>query len=318
VLDSFSHVSISPEDSVDITHGLSAKLFSTYLHSESTSDAGSEVPAMKTVLESFVPVLEKAALSVESVETHWLDPNERFILSAMLTSNTPNRFSVDSWQIQLPSTVKLQENHDLNQHLIKQSVSEGDQLSFAFECLVDRETNNDVDFSQQPIKLHLKLRDDAKKLFTLDLDLDTNDLWMKLSRLPPRKPLGSFDVVLKLENPSGPVGEPLSLQFSVTLKGFAQPSGSSLAYSIFADGRTWLVGGRVKGMMPANESASFTCEVVGIPMVPGILRRFPKMTLELMESDGTSAPVKVDIRYPDTFQSLSRIEAICVASSPFG
>jgi hypothetical protein len=316
VIDNFSNDSISQVDCMDTAHGLSAKLFTTYLHSRSINYSKSELPAMKTVLESFVPVLEKAALSVESVETHWLDSDERFILSVTLTSNTPYHFSIEAWDIELPPPIKLQENVDLNQQLLQRFVHDGDQLSFAFECLVDRDACSNFDVSHKSVKMHLKLRDDSKKLFTLDLDLDMNDLWMKLTRLPKRKPIGYLEAALKLENDRGLVGEPISLRYSVDLKGFTQPPGTTFAYSVLGDGRDWLVGGKVKGVMQTtDDSSGLSCEIVGIPILSGVLRRFPRIALELIESNGVSAPVKVDNRYPDAFQSLSRVEAIGVAYS---
>jgi hypothetical protein len=44
---------------------------------------------VKTVLESFTPVLEKSALFVEKIEIDWLEPDHRFLLHIRLQLNTP-------------------------------------------------------------------------------------------------------------------------------------------------------------------------------------------------------------------------------------
>jgi hypothetical protein len=65
-----------------------------YQNSEAGMSRGTEVALMKTVLESFAPVLEKSALSVEKIEIDWLEPDHRFLLNVHLQSRTPYHFSL--------------------------------------------------------------------------------------------------------------------------------------------------------------------------------------------------------------------------------
>jgi hypothetical protein len=74
---------------LDVSVGLNARLFYLYLNSQAGVGRETKMAFVKTVLESFTPVLEKSALFVEKIEIDWLEPDHRFLLHIRLQLNTP-------------------------------------------------------------------------------------------------------------------------------------------------------------------------------------------------------------------------------------
>mmetsp|Transcript_44352 Transcript_44352/g.50195 ORF Transcript_44352/g.50195 Transcript_44352/m.50195 type:complete len:1544 (-) Transcript_44352:65-4696(-) len=318
LIENFSNESISQVDSMNSGHGLVAKMQTTYLHTHTEDCSNSNPPCMKADLESFTPVLEKMALSVESVETYWLDHYERFVLSILLTSNTPYHFSVDEWEVQLASPITIA-TESLNDNLLKRTVSDGDHLYFAFECVVGKDSDNEPDLLQET-KMNLKLCDDAGKVFSLELPLDLDEFYSRLSQLKSPKTIGTIPVILKLENNRGLVGEPLAMTFTVdspdnvisnTATNF---EGIGLAYTIVCEESEWLVGGKINGTIEISESNSFLCEIICIPVLVGFLNRFPTISLKLLTLSGSSITFNIECQNPEVFQSMPKNKVIGIAS----
>ncbi|KAL3921225.1 MAG: hypothetical protein SGILL_002857, partial [Bacillariaceae sp.] len=236
-----SSESISRANSMDKSRGLSAKLVTTYLNPRTVSSGDEEQLAMKSILESFVPILEKTALSVDSLQIYWLEPETRFVLNIQLTSNTPNHYSIVEWRIHLPAPILLSEGVNLNEDLLKRYVSNGDQLSFAFECVVG--DGGDELASRQASKIHLKLRDDSQKVFLLDLALDLSELSSQPSGLQSAKQTGSLQATLKVDQRQGQVGQPVQFEYEMDLSKYrAAGKDTAFSYSIITDSSSWLVG----------------------------------------------------------------------------
>jgi Trafficking protein particle complex subunit 10, TRAPPC10 len=152
-------------------------------------------------------------------------------------------------------------------------VSDGDLLSYVFDCNVG-ETRNDASLS---------LRDDAEKALSLELGLDLPELvlsahgalkFLKMKRLP---------FTLEVPWVTGPVRKPLTLKYIfdwTDMEFVFDRKNIQINYSISSDSSSWLVGGKTKGTVCCDEGTTrFSCEVLGIPVVAGVLRRFPRVAL---------------------------------------
>lgn len=311
--EALAQIPLSKEDSMDASLGFNAKLISMYLNVEAGVSEDSERPLMKTVLESFIPVLEKSALSVEQIETNWLESDHRFLLTILLTSNTPYNFFVDEWKIHLPPPIKVSEVTVLNEDLVRRYVSDGDLLSFAFDCYIE-DGSGDSNQSPQAPSIRLTLRDDTDKALSLELGLDLTEFFSTIGASKSIDLKVSLPASLELKLAAGQVGNPIPLKYSFDLSCLgAFNKNVKITYCISSDECSWLVGGRTKGVL-VIEGAAASCEVIGIPMVSGVLRRFPKVTLTLAEPGGPQVPLPLEVCYPEMFQAVSRNDGIAVAS----
>jgi len=310
--------------------GLIAKLVSSYSYAPPESvDGVSEDPQQRVQnsIEAFAPVLEKAALSLEFVEMHWLDnfgdqssEEGRFLLSIVLVSNTLCLFTVDEWVMKMASPIKIVSSGDadLNESLRLHRVAHGDRLSFAFECSM--EENGPQSSSFEESRMNLKLCDNDGKKFWIDLELDLDgscpDLKThKLKKMRQRSGNKFLQATLTLEKHQGLVGESLAMTFVIDAKsllGISDESVDCWAYSISCPTGEWFLGGKVSGIL---ESASdTTLSFVGIPIVPGVLERFPTIRVE---SCGSKVPIEVDCQQPEAFRSMPFTNINAIATPRF-
>ncbi len=310
LIDTFSQDSISQVPSFDTAHGLSAKAFTKYLHAVSDGTENSATQEMKSVLDAFAPILEKTALSVESIDPTWLIPGERLLISVNLMSNTPDHFSILDFTLLVPPPLMIETGVDLNLDLRQCTVSDGDQLVLTFECTKRAApVSSTSDFSV----LQVKLCDDNNKVFSLVLPLDLNDLYLQLleSSSVPKAP-GEAKASLTLAADEGVMGEPIKLTFTVE----TQVEGD-IVYSIFSEGSDWLIAGKVNGSMQRSGFMSLgfmgSCDIVGIPTVPGVLTSFPKIEIGIASMKSGYAPLKMKLTVPDSFRSFARTSAVGVA-----
>jgi hypothetical protein len=312
--EALKRASVASDTSEDVVHGLSAKIITTYLHEESDKEDRSNIPHMKTVLEAAAHILDKTALTVDAVDASWYPPGDRAMVSVSVQCNTPHSFTVEEWKLVLPAPLRVAEGGDFNGDLLKCTVSDGDQLALAFECVAGQD-GKETKSSDEPI-LHMKLRDDIGKVFELDLPLDLDELYAKVRE--EEVPSGSISLTSKLsiETLEGTVGEPVSMTFTIDTSGLSQVQEASnqLVYSIASEYADWIVGGKVDGILQCSESKSVTCEVIGIPTLPGVINRFPAISLGY-ESRERLMPLVVKIQHPPAFRSLSHTSEMAVASS---
>jgi hypothetical protein len=312
--EALKRASVASDASEDVVHGLSASVITTYLHERSDKEDRSDIPHMKTVLEAAAHILEKTALTVDAVDASWYPPGDRAMVSVSLQCNTPHSFSMEEWKLYLPAPLRVAEGGDFNGDLLKCTVSDGDQLALAFECVAGQD-EKETKSSDEPI-LHMKLRDDIGKVFELDLPLDLNELYEKVWE--EEVPSGSTSLTSKLsiESLEGTVGEPVSMTFTIDTSGLSQVKEASnqLVYSIASEYADWIVGGKVDGILQCPESKSVTCEVIGIPTRPGVINRFPTISLGY-ESSERLMPLMVKSQHPPAFRSLSHTSEMAVASS---
>lgn len=303
----FSNDPISQSPSFDTAHGLKVRAFVKYLHEDTQTTEVSPTTEMKNISETFAPILEKTALSVEAINTIWMTKGERLLVSIDLMSNTPDHFSVLEWKLLLPPPLALDVDH--NDHSRNCRVSDGDFVGLAFECNVSRggEESTDTDDSV----LRVILCDDNKKEFTLDLPLDLGELYLSLLGSDSPKKLGSAKAALKIDVDEGKVAEPIRLTFSVETE-----IEGDIAYSIDSSRTEWLLSGKVDGMLQRSGFMSLgvmgTCEIVGIPTVPGILKSFPTIKLGLVDLQGYT-PLSVTFTRPESFRSMGNTQSSAVA-----
>lgn len=305
LIDNYSRASITEKSSLDISHGFSAKAFTTYLHPETEEVESSDSLAMENVLEAFAPILEKTALSVERVGLVWLSLGKRAVVSIDLVCNTPRHFSVNAWELVLPSPLQVSKGVDLNGDLLKCRVSDGDHLALAFDCSVTEE--NDSLSSDEAI-LRVILCDDAGKEFSLDLSVDLDKYYLTLLEGSNPKPSTNVSTTLFIDSEGGSVGEPVTMTFKIDSKGLE--SLESLSYSIAAEGSDWLIGGQVNGIV---DKSSLSCQVIGIPAVAGELVNFPKLLLRQSTPKGESITINTQSQNPIAFQSYPKKSEIAVA-----
>jgi len=291
----------SDDDSVDDKkRGLFAKALTSFLYAPTAEEEKAET--MESTLEAFSPLLEKPTLSVESVETQWIQANERFLLSIVVASNTQNQYVVEEWNLELASPMAILGETDLNKGLLQRSVWEGDQLSFVFECTVDQ---NNTANSNKESKMRLKLNGEDGKNFWIGLPLDL-DGFGTIPTTP--SPTESLCADLTLDTDQGLVGDPLSMTFAFDTSSFAT---SRLVYSIDCPGGHWLLGGKVSGIIANSGAQKLSC--VGIPVIPGVLEDFPVISLESLDTSGVTAPIKVECQHPETFQSMPMTKVTAIA-----
>lgn len=298
-----SHASITEKSSLDVAHGVSVKASTTYLHPDTEESEDSDAHAMKNVIEAFAPILEKTALSVEGVDLVWISPGKRAIVSINLVSNTPRHFSVNEWELVLPSPLQ---GTDLNGDLIKCQVSDGDELALAFDCSVVEE--NGGTSSDEPI-LKIKLCDDTGKEFSLDLSIDLDAHYLKLFEESSPKLSANVSTTLVIDSDEGNVGEPVMMTFSIDPSGLESHSLEEVSYSISSEGSDWLIGGQVNGIV---DKSCLSYQVIGIPAVPGQLVKFPKLLLRHSSLKGDSISLETRAQNPSAFQSYAtnRVSAV--------
>jgi len=287
----------SDDDQAHKKRGLFVKALTSFVCAPTVAEEKTE--SMESTLEAFSPLLEKPTLSVESADAQWVNENERFLLSVVVASNSPNRYVVEEWNVTL-AMAKLGET-DLNQDLLQRSVWEGDQLSFVFDCTVD--TINITSGKENMMRLKLSGEDGTKFWIGLPLNLDAFGVGFKAPA-----PCGSLRANLTLETDRGLVGEPLTMTFMVDTSNL---EAKSLVYSIDCPGGHWLLGGKVSGLLENSGTQRLSC--FGIPIIAGVLEDFPAIVLEALDAAGSTAPVKVECQHPGTFQSMPMTKVNAIA-----
>eukprot|EP00934_Nitzschia_sp_Nitz4_P008430 Nitzschia sp. Nitz4//scaffold38_size140716//30069//34406//NITZ4_003131-RA/size140716-processed-gene-0.55-mRNA-1//-1//CDS//3329550030//8420//frame0 len=283
--------------------GLSVKALCAYLHPLTKDTHQAEISTMKTVLECDAPLLQKSAMSVESVNVQWLIPMKRAIVSVDLVSNTPHQFFVEEWKLNLPPPLAIVDTN-YNDDLFKNAVADGDRMALIFECNLEAKKSES---SASEASILMKIRD-LDKLFEIELPLDLNEFYLNLltTAVPPAS--GEVKATLQMEATEGEVGQPVKLTFTVD----TQAEGD-IVYSISAGGSDWLLGGKVSGSMQRSGFMSLgfsgRCEVIAIPAVPGILTQFPTIEVGCSSFKGYT-PLSVSYSHPDSFRSKAKTSEV--------
>lgn len=291
--------------------GLKATAMTTYLHATSEEDDLSSIPHMKTAQEVFAPILEKTALTTENVNTTWLVRGERAVISVSVLCNTPNPFTVETWELLLPEPFGVSENGDLNGALSNCEVSDGDQLAMAFECSLLGSGNGSEKDLDDPV-LRLKLRDNVGKIFTQELLLDLDDLYIDATEMPVSSQNPIFVSTLAFVSLEGKVGEPISMRFTIKCASSPKPN-EQLFFSVVWDESNWLVCGKVDGCLLGSEIEGAAIDVLAIPTVSGILCDFPTLSMSKTSKHGAII-LHVKSIHPEQLTVLPDSQEIAVAA----
>ena len=76
----------------------------------------------------------------------------------------------------------------------------------------------------------------------------------------------------------------------------------------------WIIAGKVDGFIEISESKTFTCDIFCIPVLIGVIRNFPKLSVKLLSSSGSSRNFYVKCQTPDSFQSVPPTEVTGIAT----
>ena len=111
------------------------------------------------------------------------------------------------------------------------------------------------------------------------------------------------------------MGQPVALEYAIDLSNYELNGQEGFfSYSILADGKSWLVGGQVSGVIKV-EGSKFSCEAFRIPLVPGELSQFPNIALTHLGFGDDYLAIPLDFRYPRKFQSCPNLQEVAVAKS---
>jgi len=311
-----SDLSGSQDDSADPVRALFAKVFTNYVHAPTEGEEECDRENTEATLEVFSSVLEKPFLSVESTETHWFEAPDRFLFIVRVISNSLDQFLVNEWNLNFAQPINILIDKDLNENLLNHDVFEGDQLSFVFECSIEKCKSSQADTTEGN-QLKLKLCDDKGKKFWITLPLDSGKLLSTLPDIGSCIQAESILATLTLEKQQGLVGEPLALTFAVDIDDCksltsSDSEGDNILYSIQSTRGHWLLGGKVTGILKGFKSQKLTC--IGVPVVSGALQDFPTITLERLGMSGTITPINVEIQNPESFQSMPLTEINAIAT----
>ncbi len=295
---------------------MQARVMTSYYHkgySKVIMKGGEAIPCMRTTLEAMVTTLDKPAFTVHECRAYSYC-EDRVLVTVMLHCNTPIPFSIKEWDIELPR-LTVGRDGDLNQELFGYAISEGEQLSLAFNCSYTK--GHEHEEGALPV-LHIVLKDQYGKTFNQVFPLDLYFFYDKLRRDEEYAGTNSVDAKLTCSASEGLVGGPVTFSIEIDVSNVAKPKrvdGASfrLLFKIVPDETDWIVGGKVKGLLDCANSKTFAISFVGIPVHPGVLKQFPSLFVQ-HESDQEDAPaMAVHLHHPDYFKSLSFVNHMALA-----
>jgi hypothetical protein len=313
-----------------------------------------EAPPMSATLDASVTTLGRPALTVNTADAY--DLAEGMVLvSVSLLCNTPVPFFIKKWETTFPPPLEMLEDGDANDVLVDHPVAEGQEIFFAFTCKkmdhFEPEAAALLAEDTRPT-LVVILRDDQGKTFRQVLSLDLDTFYKQIKQELTFSGQNTAFAELVGSSDEGLVGSPVQFTYTVdvgslnvTLKrkasnklGASSSSDSAekegevkrvdsqdeqeeaitspLLYSVVCDHRSWIIAGKVGGIVPKNEDGKFSLDFVGIPTQSGVQKQFPKMKLHYAASpDGSPAPtLTVNCRVPESFVSLSFKNHVALAA----
>jgi hypothetical protein len=232
------------------------------------------------VMEAVIPTLGQAAITVEEVNMLKYS-HEKFLLRISMMCHTPVPFTFKSWSLSLPSSLKLDENGDMNKFLIDTGILSEEKVSLGFNCI---RVPTPAHTSSHDGKLTVNFVDEFGTSFEEVLRFKTPIIEIPRVEISS---VTSLPVALSIAQESGPVNVPVNFEYSVdtsSLKENADP----MIYSINLNHPDWILSGPVRGKI---ETPNTTVQVVAIPTRPGILETFPLLTLAVCDNKGKASVV---------------------------
>jgi hypothetical protein len=295
---------------------MQARVMTSYYHEsygKSSLKGDNDTPCMRSTVEAMVTTLDKPAFTVDECRAYSY-AEDRVLISILLHCNTPVPFSIKEWEVELPR-VEVEPDGDMNQELFGHAISEGEQLSLAFNCSYakDQKASNDA----LPV-LRIVLQDEYGKTFNQVLPLDLYFFYDKMRRDEEYAVTNSVDANLSCSALEGLVGGPVTFTIKIDASKVAKPKrvdddSINLLYKIVADETDWIVGGKVKGLLECSTTKNFTVDFVGIPVHPGVLKEFPALLVQYKSEQEDAPLMTVHLRHPDFFKSLSFVNHMALA-----
>lgn len=296
--------------------GMQVKVATSYCHAryDQMSDEDKKlIPAMKTVLEASVYTLDRPPFSVDKISTISHGKN-RVMLNVGLHCNVPLPFIIKDWSVELPNLL-VNDGKDLNEGLFDSAVIEDEQIFFAFDCSIVKDTEDDD--STEPA-LDIVIEDKFGKLFRQSLALDLDEFYARRRSEPQLSDDSFITAELTSSAEKGAIGAPIQFKYSVSLNKLSSSLiDATLLYAVSCEEKSWIVSGRTQGKVDCSKSFTFSLEFVGIPTCPGLIKRFPEIRLSY-ESDTRGVPIPVqiqDLKYPKAFTSSPFLSQIALACS---
>jgi hypothetical protein len=298
---------------------MQARVMTSYYHKgfAESSDSGEGMPCMRTTLEAMVTTLDKPAFTVDECRSYAYSEG-RFLITVMLHCNTPVPFAIKEWNVELPR-LEVASDGDMNQDLFGHAISEGEQLTLAFNCSYAKGQEEEEDGEAEPV-LRIVLQDEFEKTFNQMFPLDLYFFYDQMRRDAEYAVTNVVDAKLTCSDLEGLVGSPVTFSITIDASKVAKPpkrSGNDkhfqLLYKVVTDETDWIVGGKVKGLLDCAHSKEFTVEFVSIPVRPGVLKQFPTLLVQYESALEDAPAMTVHLSQPDVFKSLSFVNHMALA-----
>jgi len=310
---------LSVEDSaatLGAVQTMQARVMTSYHHKgygESSVKSEEGTPCMRTTLEAMVTTLDKPAFTVDECRAYSYS-EDSVLITVVLHCNTPVPFSIKEWDVELPRLAVVSDG-DVNQELFGHAISEGEQLSLAFNCSYTKGQEEDKD--GEPV-LRIVLQDEYGKTFNQVLPLDLYFFYDQMKRDEEYAGTNSVEAELTCSAWEGLVGGPVTFSIKIDASNVTKPKRGDedsfrLLYKIVPDETDWIVGGKVKGIFDCSETKAFTVDFVGIPVHPGVVKQFPSLSVQYESTQEDATPMTVHLRHPDFFKSLSFVNHMALA-----
>eukprot|EP00541_Cyclophora_tenuis_P011210 CAMPEP_0116540984 /NCGR_PEP_ID=MMETSP0397-20121206/240_1 /TAXON_ID=216820 /ORGANISM="Cyclophora tenuis, Strain ECT3854" /LENGTH=389 /DNA_ID=CAMNT_0004064895 /DNA_START=199 /DNA_END=1368 /DNA_ORIENTATION=+ len=298
---------------------MQARVFTSYHHKSYQDVSVKEgIPAMQATLEAMVTTLDKPAFTVDEC---YASPygEDKVLITVCLHCNTPIPFSIKEWHIDLPKLVPA-DDIDVNMGLFQHAIAEGEQLKLSFNFSQSKDTGPRGDEEEQPT-LHVVLQDEYGKTFNQYMELDLDDLYDQMSKKDDYAGMNGVVVDLTCSSLEGLVGGPVTLKYCVEASNLRRKTSSDtdgnkdlrLRYKVLPVDCDWVVSGKVTGVLDCSSKRTHNLDFIGIPIRPGVLTRFPALSIHYETSEDESTIVDVQSRYPDAFKSLSYVNHMALA-----
>ena len=295
---------------------MQARVMTSYYHkgyADASMKGGEAIPCMRTTLEAMVTTLDKPAFTVHECRAYSYS-EDSVLVTVVLHCNTPIPFSIKEWEVELPRLI-VGRDGDLNQELFGYAISEGEQLSLAFNCSYAK--GHEHEESALPV-LRIVLQDQYGKTFNQVFPLDLYFFYDKLRRDEEYAGTNSVDAKLTCSASEGLVGGPVTFGIEIDVSNVAKPkrvdeASFRLLFKIVSDETDWIVGGKVKGLLDCAISKTFIISFVGIPVHPGVLKQFPSLLVQHESAQEDAPPMAVHLHHPDYFKSLSFVNHMALA-----
>jgi trafficking protein particle complex subunit 10 len=283
-----------PHESLLSRHSVEVNVATAYSF---TSNEGIDLATenLKASFDGTIEIPGKAALTVRCSNIVSYSVGKA-VINAVLDCNSPTYISLKSWSMELPPFLQVSDVGDMNKALENKNIICGDRVSFSFDCsCLESASGAGLDVTLE---------------VTFENELGTNLTEVLKIRLKPfiERSMRVLDVKATNVTISSPVtqcaiGLPVVLKYSIDISGCSALSGL-IVYEIASSNIGWIICGRNIGIVKVSESKSFDIAIVAIPVQPGTIVDYPRISLTSFK-DNCSTILPVTVSAPPSFIALS-------------